>query len=57
MLNSAMSMLAILLLGFSLAIYCFYFDITETAVTNSVEDERMLEHVKLFCYVTFTVNG
>jgi len=52
-----MSMLAILLLGFSLAIYCFYFDITETAVTDSVEDERMLEHVKLFCYVTFTVNG
>ena len=52
-----MSMLAILLLGFGLAIYCFYFDMASSTVTDSSEDERMLNHVELFCYVTFGVNG
>ena len=57
MLNSAMSMLAILSLGFAVAIYFFYFGMVKYAVSPTDENKKMLQNVKLYCYVTFTVNG
>ena len=57
MLNSAMSMLAILLLGLSVGVYYFYLDMARLSVTSSKEDLRMLSNVEMFCYVTFSVNG
>ena len=52
-----MSMLAILLLGFSVAVYYFYLDMARLSVTSSPSDLKMLSNVRIFCYVTFSVNG